>query len=242
MSEERATLEKIAPTVEEAVADALSELGLSEDDVDIEILDEGSKGLLGIGGRQARVRLTIKGEGGEMPKPASKPAPRQTESSGDVDIDNLLSIAEATVNELLEKMRVSANVSARTVDEMHPDGTPNVVVDISGDDLSILIGRKAETLDALQFITRLIVGKEMGRAAHLSIDVEGYRSRRERSLEQLAHRMANQAIKTGRRQTLEPMPPNERRIIHIALRDNDEVSTESVGEEPRRKVMIIPNE
>jgi spoIIIJ-associated protein len=72
--------------------------------------------------------------------------------------------------------------------------------------------------------------------------VEGYRSRRERSLEQLAHRMANQAIKTGRRQTLEPMPPNERRIIHIALRDNDEVSTESVGEEPRRKVMIIPNE
>jgi spoIIIJ-associated protein len=242
MSEERATLEKIAPTVEEAVADALAELGLSEDDVDIEILDEGSKGLLGIGGRQARVRLTIKGEDGEMPKPAGKPSPSPSMSGEDMDVENLLSIAEATVDELLDKMGVTANVAARTDEEMHPDGTPNVVVDITGDDLSILIGRKAETLNALQYITRLIVGKEMGRAAHLSIDVEGYRARRERSLEQLAHRMATQAVKTGRRQTLEPMPPNERRLIHIALRDNDEVTTESVGEEPRRKVMIIPNE
>jgi spoIIIJ-associated protein len=81
----------------------------------------------------------------------------------------------------------------------------------------------------------------VGHATRLQVDVEGYRTRRERSLEQLANRMATQAVKTGRRQTLEPMPANERRIIHLALRDNDEVTTESVGEEPRRKVTIIPN-
>jgi spoIIIJ-associated protein len=117
---------------------------------------------------------------------------------------------------------------------------PGILVEIFGDDLSILIGKQAETLNALQYITRLIVGKEVGHGVNLSVDVEGYRSRREKSLRQLAQRMADQAIKTGRRQMLEPMPANERRIIHIELRDNDEVTTSSVGEDPRRKVTITP--
>jgi spoIIIJ-associated protein len=95
-------------------------------------------------------------------------------------------------------------------------------------------------LNALQFITRLIVGKELGRSVYMTVDVEGYRVRRERSLRNLAQRMATQAVKAGRRQTLEPMPPAERRIIHIELRDNKEVITESVGEDPKRKVTIIP--
>jgi spoIIIJ-associated protein len=113
-------------------------------------------------------------------------------------------------------------------------------VDINGKDLSILIGRHAETLNALQYITGLILGKELGYSIPLILDVENYRKRREQQLRQLARRMADQAIKTGRRQMLEPMPANERRIIHIELRANAQVETESVGEEPRRKVTILP--
>lgn len=113
-------------------------------------------------------------------------------------------------------------------------------VNVNGDDLSYLIGRQAETLNALQYISSLIINKEIGRSIPLIVDVEGYRSRRENQLRQLARRMADQAVATGRRQVLEPMPANERRIVHIALRENPDVSTESIGEEPRRKVTILP--
>ncbi|MCK5429698.1 MAG: KH domain-containing protein, partial [Anaerolineales bacterium] len=115
-----------------------------------------------------------------------------------------------------------------------------IYLDINGKDLSILIGRQAETLNALQYITSLIVGKELGRSVTLIVDVEGYRLRREQQVRQLARRMAEQAVKTGRRQVLEPMPANERRFVHIELRENPEVTTESIGEGSRRKVTIIP--
>ena len=115
-------------------------------------------------------------------------------------------------------------------------------VDITGDDLSILIGPRAETLNALQYISNLIIGKELGRSVPLVIDVEGYRKRRAQQLERLANQMADQAVKSGRRQLLEPMPANERRLVHIALRENLDVETESIGEEPRRKVTIVPVE
>jgi spoIIIJ-associated protein len=111
---------------------------------------------------------------------------------------------------------------------------------VHGDDLSILIGPKAETLNALQYITHLIVGKELGRSVPLVVDVEGYRERRALQIRRLARRMAEQAVKSGRRQALEPMPANERRLVHIELRENPDVTTESVGEDPRRKVTIIP--
>ncbi len=243
MSEERANLEKIAPTVEEAIEMGLTELGLSEQDIDIEILDEGSKGLLGLGSRQARVRLTIKGDDDEQAAaPTAAPTTETAAASAEVDEEtaNVMAIAQATVAELLEKMQVEANVNARTGEISSQDGFPNIHVDITGDDLSILIGRRAETLHALQYIARMIVGKEIGRSAHLLIDVEGYRQRREHSLTQLATQMAQQAVKSGRSQSLEPMSASDRRIIHIALRDNEDVSTESEGEEPRRKVVIAP--
>jgi spoIIIJ-associated protein len=117
-----------------------------------------------------------------------------------------------------------------------------VLVNVNGDDLSYLIGRNAETLNALQYISNLIISKEIGRSIPLIVDVEGYRLRRENQLRQIARRMADQAVNTGRRQVLEPMPANERRIIHLELRDNPQVTTESVGEEPRRKVTIIPGQ
>jgi spoIIIJ-associated protein len=246
--ETRATLEMIAPSVEEAIEKGLTELGMKRDDVEIEILDEGKQSLFGLGGRQARIRLTLKsaeGQEASISAPTAEvdmePQGDQTSVESDPELENIRSIAQATVNELLEKMHITkASVSTRIKDSDGQDGIKAIVVDINGDDLSILIGKRAETLNALQYITRLIVGKEVGRGVNLIVDVEGYRSRRERSLRQLAQRMASQAIKSGRRQTLEPMPANERRFIHIELKDHSEVYTESVGEEPRRKVTIVP--
>ena len=241
MNEERATLEMIAPTVEEALEKGLAELGLSKDEVEVEILDEGSKGLFKMGSRQARVRLTIKSQD----SPASSYAKTTDDSPrvevGDADIENVMSIARATVSELLERMGVNnAKVTPRLDDSPGRNGEPTIIVDINGNDLSILIGRRAETLNALQYITRLILGKEIGRGVNLAVDVEGYRERRERNLRQLARKMAGQAVKSGRTQSLEPMPANERRIIHLELKDDENVSTESTGSEPRRKVTIIP--
>ncbi len=242
MNEERATLEMIAPTVEEALEKGLTELGLSRDEVEIEVLDEGSKGLFSFVGRQARVRLTIKPN---QPPPSTKEEvvkdTLRTEKIIDIETDNVMAIAQATVSELLDKMGIyTAKVSTRLDETPGRNGESTLIVDINGDDLSILIGRRAETLNALQYITRLILGKEIGRGINLAVDVEGYRERRERSLRQLARRMAGQAIKSGRTQSLEPMPANERRIIHLELKDEDQVTTESVGAEPRRKVTIIP--
>jgi len=232
---ERTTLEKIAANVDEAVAEGLTELGLPAESVDVEVLDSGSRGLLGIGGRQARVRLTIKPQpaGPEIGQPAAEVPPVEAED------DDLLRIARQTVNELLDKMKITAFVDIRYGDP-DEEGSRPVMADIHGDDLGVLIGRRAEILNALQYIVNLIVSKQAGHWVQVNIDVEGYRARRERQLRQMARRMADQAVKTGHRQSLEPMPANERRLIHIELRDHPDVITQSVGEEPGRKVTIVP--
>jgi len=255
MNDNRTNLEVIAPSIEEALAQGLSELGLTENDVDIEVLDEGSRGLFGIGSRQARIRITIKSFSeteGEEPtvierglsddsvndKEAITPVVNTRSKSVQEDIT--LHVAQETVSELLEKMKVNAEVSASFGEPEDTRSRIPVRVEIQGNDLSILIGRQAETLNALQYIASLIVAKEMGQPVTLVLDVEGYRQRREQQIRQLARRMAEQAINTQRRQVLEPMPANERRIIHIELRDNPLVSTESIGEDPHRKVTILP--
>ena len=268
MSDSHAVLEVIAPTIEEAIEKGLNELGLPREDVDVEVLDEGSKGLFGLGSRQARIRLSVKAASSEMKIEAASSAPdngmgkdasilpstsveeiEETEeeeeevvtrsTSIEPEDEYVLHVAEDTVSELRERMHVRADVSAQFGE---PDDLRNRVpvnVEITGKDLSILIGRQAETLNALQYIAGLMVSKEIGHPLTLVIDVQGYRKRREQQLRQLARRMADQAIKTGRRQVLEPMPANERRIIHIELRDHPQVTTESIGEEPRRKVTIL---
>ena len=136
---------------------------------------------------------------------------------------------------MLFRSQVSAHYGAPGRDERR-----NINVDIRGNDLSVLIGRRSETLGAFQYIASLIVGKETEQFVQLTVDVEGYRDRREKQLIQMAKRMADQVAKSGRRQTLEPMPSDERRIIHIALRDHPDVTTESTGDDPYRKVTIIP--
>ncbi|MBN1371615.1 MAG: protein jag [Anaerolineaceae bacterium] len=256
MSAERTTLEVIAPTVEEAVQKGLSQLNLREDEVELEVLDSGSRGLFGIGSRQARVKLSLKGAA--EAKPVSKPvqapaapvsakvveAPAQASSAGSEVVaegeeDEAVVVARMIVQDLLDKMKVHAKVNAQMQQAQDAHDEDTVVVNIEGDDLSILIGRRSETLNALQYITSLIVGKRLNHWVPVTIDVQGYRARRERQLRVLARRMADQAIHTGKRQTLEPMPAAERRVIHMELRDHPDVVTESTGEEPNRKITIV---
>jgi spoIIIJ-associated protein len=266
---ERTTLEIIAPTVEEAIAQGLAQLGLTADRVSVEVLDSGNKGLFGLGKPQVRVRLTVVPEGGfnviepepvaepkkqekrsePKPQPSSpppsrvsekeKPAPAAVEAESQPEHDESLDHTEAVVSKLLHLLDLEAQVSAH-YGAIERDGRRNIHVDIRGKDLSILIGRRSETLSAFQYIASLIVGKETQQFVQLIVDVEGYRDRREKQLIQMAKRVADQVVKSGRRQTLEPMPSSERRVIHIALRDHPEVTTESTGEEPYRKVMILP--
>jgi spoIIIJ-associated protein len=232
---ERTTLEVIAPSVEEAVSRGLEQLGVPSEMVDVDVLDEGSKGFLGLGGRQVRVRLTLKSVGAN---PQARPAPQADSAPAAAQGDSLLDFCVQTTGDLLAKMKIKARVEAK-YGETDAEGEVPVLIDIRGDDLSVLIGRRAETLNALQYILALIVSKEASRWVQVIVDVEGYRARRERQLRQLASRMAEQAVRTGKRQLLEPMSAAERRIIHLELRGHETVTTESVGDEPNRKVSIV---
>ena len=259
---QKTTLEVIAPTVEEAIVQGLSELGLTADAVSVEVLDAGNKGLFGLGKPQVRVRLTVNPVGvvtasevesatNSHPEPervetkseqgSVKPSLPVKEVESQPENDALLDRTESVVSKMLHLLDLQAQVSAHYGPTEH-DGRRNINVDIRGSDLSVLIGRRSETLSAFQYIASLIVGKEEQQFVQLTVDVEGYRDRREKQLVQMAKRMADQVSKSGRRQTLEPMPSAERRIIHIALRDHPDVKTESTGEEPYRKVMILPKD
>lgn len=254
--QQHAILEVIADTVEEAIQKGLEDLALPKEDVEIEILDRGNKGLFGLGSRQARVRLKVKGALGEQPETRTLVVEEEKDDSLDFleadEVDGgetitegderVLRVAEGTMHGLLERMKVKADVKVSIQSSEDNEKRKVVWIDVTGKDLSVLIGRRAQTLQALQYITALIVGKELGQHVPLVVDVEGFRSRRQNQLKRLANSMAEQAVKTGRRQVLEPMPANERRVIHIELRSHPQVFTESTGEEPNRKVTIIPKE
>jgi spoIIIJ-associated protein len=214
-------------TVEEAVEKGLAELALPRDSVTVEVLNEGSRGLLGLGGEQAHVRLT----------PASVPA-----SSGEVPEPENGTDASVAGQEILQTILQSMGLRARVqvLPDAGSDDSRAFVLNILGDDLGVLIGRRGETLRDLEYVTRLLVAHKTTKSPRLVVDVEGYRTRRERSLRELAKRMAERV--EGNRQpiTLEAMPPNERRIVHLALRDHAQVKTQSIGEGDHRRVMIIP--
>jgi spoIIIJ-associated protein len=246
-------------TAEEAIQTGLKALGITRDEAIIVVIEDGAKGLFGLGARDAIVHVRpsdpgkyaatvqrpvlpeeedefLDEEDEVFEPPAETEEPEEPLDPGDVD--ELVQVTRATVEELLEKMHVRADVSARLAPPDDHSGRAAVMVEISGDDLSILIGRKAETLEALEYITRLIVGKEISSSVLINLDVQGYRKRKEQHLRRIARTVARQAIETGRRQVLEPMNAAERRIIHIELRDHPEVYTESIGEGSRRKVTI----
>jgi spoIIIJ-associated protein len=275
---EQTTLEIIAPTVEEAIAQGLAQLGLTADAVSIEVLDSVSKGLFGLGNRQARVRLSVNPPPAPfIPAPKVEPAPAKRKESAPpkpprepveqkeskparpapvekkqpaqespapkvierAEPDPVLDTTESVVSKLINQLGMKAQVSAY-YDTSSADDRRVIQVEVRGDDLSALIGKRAETLNAFQYVASLIVGKETQQWVQLVVDVEGYRNRREKQVRQIALRMVEQVIKTGRKATLEPMPPNERRAIHIELRGHPAVTTESTGDEPHRKVVIVP--
>jgi spoIIIJ-associated protein len=254
------------PSVEEAISAGLKKLKLSRSEVDIEILDEGRRAILGIGGRDALVRLKALPAPEKVQPPQQVPEPAKitvppavhkekapvikelpvvdvADSQGDSDSEVSLAETEtaiAVLSEMLSKMRVKADISSHLTDPDDITGKRLPVVTINGDDLGVLIGPRGETLDALQYISRLMVGQKTQQRASFVIDIEGYRERREQALSRLAERMADKAVKRGSPVTLEAMPAYERRIIHIALRDSEAVRTESTGEGNRRRVRIFP--
>jgi spoIIIJ-associated protein len=175
------------------------------------------------------------------PKAKEKEQPEKPVEKKTHEHDPLLEITEKNVSKLLNLLGYKAQVSAH-YDDDDSDDRHSIHVDVRGDDLSALIGRHAETLNAFQYVASLIVGKEAQQWVQLVVDVEGYRSRREKQIRQLARRMADQVTKTGRRASLEPMTSSERRVVHIELRDDPAVITESTGEDPYRKVVIVPKD
>ncbi len=218
-NEERRSVEASGSSVEEAKEKALAALGATEEEVEIQVLSQGGRRLLGLGAQEARVRVT------------RRPP---------LEEDEVARVARESLEGLLLGMGIQAQVSLRREESPLPEGDSSLILDVTGPDLGILIGRRGETLQALQYMTRLIACHRLQRWANIVVDVGSYKKRRELALSDLAHRMAERAILLGQAVSLEPMPPHERRIIHLALRDHATVTTESVGEGEHRKVVILP--
>lgn len=252
-----------AATVEDAIERGLARLDLPRERVTVQVIDQGSRGLLGLGARDAVVRLTPIPASTESRQavpaapvsPPTAPPPSQrtvavpsapvtapaASEAADVQWtpDQVTEVARQTLSELLGKMDIPAEVRVRQAEGEDSESTP-LTLDIEGDDLEMLIGQQGKVLNALQYITRLIVSREVERWVNLVVDVEHYKQRRANSLRELASRIADRVARTKQPVALEPMPPNERRAIHIALRDHPSVTTQSVGKGDSRKVTIIP--
>ena len=200
-------VEKTAKTVEEAVAEGLRELGVARDRVEVEVLEEPTRGLLGLLSRPARVRLRVK--------------------------ETVTDKTRSLLREILAAMELSAEIGME-------DNGEFLKVDLRGEQLGVLIGRRGETLDALQYLINLAVNRGRDQMTRVIIDIENYRVRREQSLRRLAGRMADKARLKGRSVVLEPMTASERRIIHTALQGREDIYTFSEGDEPFRKIVISP--
>jgi spoIIIJ-associated protein len=240
-------VEVSASTVDEAVEHALRELGLTRDQVDIEIVSEDAE--------EAVVIVTPIEDEGEDDAPSGAVASSETttaqdgaptpansdDAAAEGGVEDPAEFAAQMLDKLLALMSVRADVSIRDPETPGDGlGMANAVLDVEGDDLGLLIGRRGETLQSLQYLLNLMVAQQIGRQEFFTVDVEGYRRRRENALNSLARRMADQVKRTGRPVTLEPMPANERRIIHLALSESRSVSTESTGEGDERKIEILP--
>lgn len=244
-------VEATGETVEEAVQAGLNQLGVGPNDVLVEVMDEPTRGVFGIGAKPARVRLKLL----RSPEQEEQDEPEVDES---VDEDEVVTtdsasiqtedqeeltdgeVAKDVLGELLDKMGLAGEIEVMRAEPSQPGEQAPWLVNVEGDDLNVLIGRRGETLASLQYIVRLIVSRRIQRRANVVVDVSGYKSRRSDRLEQLALRMADEAVKQERTISLEPMPPNERRIVHLTLRNRDDVFTESTGEGDSRKVTIVP--
>lgn len=247
MSSER-FIEATGSSVEEAIDKGLEQLGVGPNDVIVEVLEEASRGVFGLNARPARVRLQLL-----VQRPVSPPPQpvyvREIEDEGEegdypdgVTTDEDAEVARVVLGEILEKLSIRATVEVRRAASSEGEGEAPWLLNVTGSgDLNVLIGKRGETLASLQYLTRLITSRELQRRANIVVDVDGYKARRASKLQELAARMAEQAVREQRTISLEPMPPYERRIIHMALRDRSDVSTRSVGEGTARKITIVPN-
>lgn len=232
------TLEKSARTEDAAIAAALEELGMDRDDVSVEIIERAKSGFLGIGASPAVVRVSYECPDEDV-KPAvekktaeSTAAPAAEKAAPVVDEDPEYAAVRTFLTGLLERMGVKAEL------EFSRRENGGINVNLSGGNMGVIIGRRGETLDAIQHLTNYVVNKGSDKRMHVSIDAEAYRSKREESLTKLAEKMAEKAIKYKRSMALEPMNSYERHVIHTALQDYEGVTTSSTGTEPNRRVVV----
>lgn len=260
------SIETQGVTRDEAIANALRQLGLDRDSVSVEVLDNGKKGFLGIGATPARVRVQYEVPDEEPirhPEPTERPAEKaeavspapkaafskpQAESPEPdaataaavqaMPAENIPEAAHTAVefiDGLLEKLEIEgqAVVLENTTDD-------HVFLEITGPDMGPVIGRRGDTLDAIQYLSSLVANRKSEDRVRISIDTENYRAKRAESLTRLAQKMAAKVMRYHKSMTLEPMNPYERRIIHSALQDYKGVTTYSTGTEPGRRVVIAP--
>ena len=206
------TMEMTAKTVDEAIEIALKELGVGREEVEVDVVSRGREGILGIGSEPAKVKVTV------LDSPND-----QVKVSTDI------------INSLISKMDVSVSVNLKQAENESVGGP---VYDIDGDDSGLLIGRRGETLRALQFLVSFMASRKLESRVNLSLDVAGYQNRRYESLSNLAMKVARRVSTTRRSIHLESMPPNERRVVHMALADHSDVSTMSEGEGESRHVVV----
>ncbi len=237
------TYEFEGKTTEEAIENASQELDLPVEELRIDIIEPGSAGIFGlVGSKKAKIKVTVKkGGSAEVSREAGNEASSDlgaeigAEVSPDVGTDDEagLAVAKETLENILAFIPVETSVNAH-----HNDG--NITLNIEGDKSGLLIGRKGKTLDALQFIVNRIVNKALDRRIRVVVDSENYRQRRRDSLTQLALRMGDKAKRIGKPVTTNPLNPRERRIIHLALKEDDRLNTQSKGEGLLKKVVIFP--
>ena len=227
------TLEKSGRTEEDAINAALRELGMDRDDVSVEIVERAKSGFLGIGASPAVVRVSY-----EAPDEVSEEVPAVEETpaapAAEEVIDECSEYAEIRrfLTGLLDRMGVKANI------EISARDNGGVNVNLTGSGMGAIIGRRGETLDAIQHLTNYVINRGSDKHTHISVDAESYRSKREESLTKLAEKMAEKAIKYKRSMALEPMNSYERHVIHSALQNYEGVTTSSTGVEPNRRVVV----
>ena len=215
------SIEMTGKTVDEALEIALRELDADRGEVEIDVISRGKSGMFGIGSEPAKIKVT-----------------KLSIESNDTDSQDIVTVSREVINNLISNMGVNVICNLRQSDSEDIGGP---VFEIEGDDSGLLIGRKGETLRSLQFLVRYLVSKKTGQRANLSLDVEGYDERRRQSLSNLANRVSQRVVKTGRSIELEPMNARERRVVHMVLSDRDDVFTESSGSGEDRRVVISPS-
>lgn len=238
-------------TEEEAIRAALSQLGLERDDVSVEILERSKSGFLGIGSSPAKVRVSYELDIAEEPevpqaKPAEKkPVEKKPESKPEPAPEKQPEQPAAPVSETEDADRIRAfltglleHMDCRAQVKVYEEEKNRYKVILEGQRLGALIGRRGETLDAIQQLTNYAVNSGRDKRVRIHVDAENYRAKREQSLESLANKVAGKVLKYRRSVTLEPMNAYERHVIHAALQDKEGVTTYSIGTEPNRRVVV----